>query len=228
MRLMIEALLALLPVAVGIVLSPLAVVTVILMLISPHARANGLAFLVGWAAGLTAVGGLTLLLAEDQGVVAEDEKALWAILVRIALGAGLLYLAWRSFKKRPVKGAAPELPGWMTAVSSFTPLRSFSVAAAFVAVKPKNLLLTVSAMLDVALAGLPALQTTALLAVFVVLSSLGIAGPVVYALAGGERAQATLNGWRTWLATHNAVIVAVVLAVLGAKVLVEGLLGLAG
>lgn len=223
---MFETLLQMLPNAIGILLSPLAIVAVILILLSPRARANGPAFLAGWALGLTLVGALAMVLAEERETDAADGQPLWAFLLRIALAAGLLYLAYRAFGKRPRRGETPRLPGWMAAVDSFSGIRSFSVAAAAAALKPKNLLLTVAAMVDLALSDLATGRSALVFLVFVAVSSLGIAAPVVYALVGGETAQRTLTAWRTRLQAHNAVIVAAVLGVLGAKVLLEAMLGL--
>jgi len=52
-----------LPFAVGVLLSPMPVVALVLMLVTPKAKANGLAFLLGWVLGLAVVGGLVLLIA---------------------------------------------------------------------------------------------------------------------------------------------------------------------
>ena len=40
-----------LPLALGVALSPIPIIAVILMLLSPKAQENGPAFLVGWVAG---------------------------------------------------------------------------------------------------------------------------------------------------------------------------------
>jgi hypothetical protein len=225
---MAESLAAILPIAVGIILSPLPVVAVILMLFSPRARANGLAFLAGWAAGLAAVGALTLLLASTQDVEQGGTPARWTLALKLLLGAGLLFLAYRAFEKRPRDGEQPSLPAWMRAVDAFTAPRALGLAALLSGVNPKNLLLTVSAMTGVALAGLPAGQSVVLLVVFVLVSSLGVAVPVAYALLGGQSARETLDGWKTWLVAHNSVVMAVVLLVLGVKIFFEALAGLVG
>jgi hypothetical protein len=78
----------------------------------------------------------------------------------------------------------------------------------------------------VALADLPQAQAMAVVIAFVALASVGVGAPVVYALLGADRARARLTRWSAWLQAHNAVLVAGVLAVLGAKVLLEGLSGL--
>ena len=50
-----------LPLAIGIAISPLAIVAVILILTTPQARTNGLAFLGGWLLALAVVGGVALV-----------------------------------------------------------------------------------------------------------------------------------------------------------------------
>ena len=59
--------------------------------------------------------------------------------------------------------------------------------------------------------------------VFVLLGSLSIAVPVVYALFGGESARHTLDGWKAWLGQTNATVMAVLLLVIGAKIIGDGL-----
>ena len=50
-----------LPLAIGIAISPLPIIAVILMLTTPKARTNGLAFLGGWLLGLAVVGAIVLV-----------------------------------------------------------------------------------------------------------------------------------------------------------------------
>ena len=56
-----------LPLAVGIALSPIPIIAVILILTSDRARVNGLAFGLGWLAGLGIVGAIFLSLAGTGG-----------------------------------------------------------------------------------------------------------------------------------------------------------------
>ena len=46
--------------AVGVALSPVPIIAVILMLVTPRARVNGPAFVVGWLVGLALVGTVVL------------------------------------------------------------------------------------------------------------------------------------------------------------------------
>ncbi len=83
-----------LPLALGIAISPIPVIAIILMLITPKARSNGLAFLVGWMAGLLIVGGLALVVANVAGASASSGSSSQAsAVIRLVLGLLLLVLA---------------------------------------------------------------------------------------------------------------------------------------
>jgi Sap, sulfolipid-1-addressing protein len=58
-----------------------------------------------------------------------------------------------------------------------------------------------------------------------VVASLGVATPVVIYLAMGDRAGAILQNLRTWLVHNNTTIMAVLLLVLGAKIVGDGISG---
>jgi hypothetical protein len=44
----------------------------------------------------------------------------------------------------------------------------------------------------------------------------------------GARARTLLDGMRTWMSAHNSAIMAVLLVVIGAKLIGDGIAGLAG
>ncbi len=225
---MAEALAGVLPIAVGIIVVPLPIAAVIVILFSPRATPNGFAFLGGWVTGLVAVGGLTLLLADGGHVADEAGPARWASAIKLLFGVALLFLAYRSFEKRPRPGEEPAPPAWMSAIESYSAAKAARLGLLLSAANPKNVLLVVSAMTGVALVGLPVGQTVIVLAVFVAVCSVGITVPLAYALVGGAGARDVLAGWRTWLVANNAVVVAVVLLVLGVLVLFDSLAALVG
>jgi hypothetical protein len=53
-----------------------------------------------------------------------------------------------------------------------------------------------------------------------------IAGPVGYYLVSPERGRVTLQSWRSWLATNNAAVLAVLLLVIGVSQLGRAITGL--
>ena len=58
---------------------------------------------------------------------------------------------------------------------------------------------------------------------FALVASLGVAAPVVIYLAMGPRAPKLLDEIKTWMIHNNAVIVGVLLLVIGAKLLGDGI-----
>jgi hypothetical protein len=58
-----------LPLALGVAVSPVPIIAVILMLLSPRARTNGPAFLVGWVAGLAVVCIVVTTISGNAGLV---------------------------------------------------------------------------------------------------------------------------------------------------------------
>jgi hypothetical protein len=59
--------------------------------------------------------------------------------------------------------------------------------------------------------------------VFVVLASSSVLGAVLFRTVGGQRAAAPLESVKQFMLANNAVIMMVVLLVLGAKILGDGL-----
>ena len=216
----------LLPLAVGIAISPIPIIAVILMLFSPKARVNGVSFVFGWMAGLLVVAVAFLALTSTLDMGTSNEPNTWVSLLKLLLGGLLLFLAYRNWTKRPSADDEVEMPKWMAGIDSFTPLKAFGLAALLSGLNPKNLLLNISAMTVIGLAGLTGAELIITLIFYLLIASITIIVPVVYYLVGGEKAQKTLDGWKTWLATNNAVVMAVLLLVLGLKLLGDGLGGL--
>ncbi|WP_251151944.1 GAP family protein [Cellulosimicrobium sp. Marseille-Q4280] len=212
-----------LPVAVGVMISPLPIVAVVLMLTSGKARANAVAFLLGW---FVAVGGVALVVALLAGSAAPDSggPAEWVAWVKIVLGLLLLFVAVRQWRGRPRGDVEPPAPRWMAAIDSFTPVKALGLAVLLGAVNPKNLLLAVSggAAIGSAAGGDVAVSITAAV-VFALVASLGVATPVVIYVSMGTRAAALLDGLKSWLIHNNAVVMAVLLLVIGAKMIGDGI-----
>jgi hypothetical protein len=221
-----EAIGAVLPLAIGVAISPIPIIAVILMLFSARARENGIAFLAGWVAALLIVGAIVLVLAAAGRVGSDDATSNLAALVKALLGALFLFLAVRQWGSRPAEGVMTPMPSWMAAIDSFTMGRSLGLAALLAGVNPKNLALTTAAGLAIAQAGVSGASAVVALLAFVAVASLSVAIPVLYYLAAGEGAKQTLDGWKAWLLANNAAVMAVLFVVLGFVLLGQGIAAL--
>ena len=219
-----------LPVALAVALSPIPIIAVVLVLGTPRARSNGPLFAVGWVVGLAAVAALVVALLDGLQVAedADGGPSTLVSLVRIAFGLLLLVLAVQQWGKRPNDGAEPEMPGWMAGIDAFTPWKSFLFGLALSAANPKNLILTLAAAASIAQSGLDGPGTVIAVAVFVLIGSTTVAGAVLYALLAGSRAAGPLDSLKAFMVRNNAVIMTIVLLILGAKVLGDGIGGLRG
>lgn len=221
-----QAIGSLLPLAVAVAISPVPIIAVVIMLGTPRARVNGPAFAFGWVAGLAVVATLVLVLAGASG--ADDpgsSAATGTNWVQVALGVVLLVMAARQWRGRPAPGEQAELPGWMEKVDHFGPGESVGAGVVLSAANPKNLLLAVSAGATIGQAGLSGGQDVIAVAAFVVIGSLTVAGAVIYSFVDRKGSAQALAGVKSFMATHNAVIMAVLLGVIGAKVLGQGIGG---
>lgn len=214
----------LLPSALAVALSPIPIVAIVGVLGGRHARTAGPAFAAGWIAGLLSVSVAIVLLVSGTTDPGGDETGLdwW----KIAIGTLFLVLAAKQWTKRPKRDAVPEEPSWMATLDRASPARAAVLGAALSAANPKNLALTLTAAASIAEAGLDATATAVAVAVFVAIGSVTVAGSVAFHLVAGERAARPLAEIKQFMADNNAVIMTVVLLLLGAKLLGDGLAGL--
>ena len=213
----------LLPLAIGIAISPVPIIACILMLFSAKARVNGPAFLVGWVLGVTVV--TTLVVVLSDATAATDDPASGPSLgdvVLLLLGIGAILLGIRQWRGRPKPGEDAKMPPWMAAID-LHPGQGARLRLPAVGHQPQEPGARRGRRPGHRSGCRRRRQRAGDGVVFVILASLSIAVPVVYMLVGGEGAKHTLEGWRTWLAAHNAAVMAVLFIVIGAKLVGGGL-----
>jgi threonine/homoserine/homoserine lactone efflux protein len=211
--------------AVGVAISPVPIIGVVLMLGTPRGRVNGPAFILGWIVGLSVVGTIVLLVSSGADASERGKPADWVNVVKIVLGVLLLLVAVKQWRSRPPAGGRSELPRWMKSIDRFTPVRSMVFGIVLSAVNPKNLILAVGAAAAIAQTGISAGKQAIALTVFVLVGTLGPGIPVALYFALGERSKKILADLKDWLALHNVAIMAVLCAVIGAKLLGDGISG---
>jgi threonine/homoserine/homoserine lactone efflux protein len=214
----------LLPAAIAVALSPIPIVGVVLVLGSDRARRNGPAFALGWVAGLTIVSVVVVLAVgatSDPGSDAASGVNWFMAFVGIAF----LAMAAQQWRKRPKRGAAPEMPAWMTSISSISSTKALGLGAALSAANPKNLALTFAASAAIANAQLGGADTTIAIVAFVAIGSITVVGAVAFYLVSPARAEKPLAAVQQFMADNNATIMMVILLVLGAKLLGDALAG---
>jgi threonine/homoserine/homoserine lactone efflux protein len=216
-----------LPLAIGVALSPIPIIAVVLMLATPRGKVCGPAFVVGWLVGLAVVGTIVLLVAGGAGASSGGEPKTWVSVLKLVLGLLLLLVGFRQWRGRPKGDTEPALPKWMEQIDTFTPIKAAGLAAALAAVNPKNLIFTVGAAVAISQAGISSGDQAVALAVFIAIATLGPGIPLGIYYALGDRSQKVLAELRGWMVQNNAAIMSVLILVIAAKLVGDAISGFA-
>lgn len=207
-----EAIGGFLPYAVGVAISPIPIAGVLLMLVTKRARTNGPLFLLGWLAGLTAVGVVVLLIPGLEPGAGEPSTATGV--VKGVLGVLLLLVGARAWTNRPAKGEEAKTPAWMEKVDRFNGVTALGMGFLLSALNPKNLLLAVGGTATITSVELATSQQYIALAVFVVVASITILTPVGAYLILGARGEQAMTSAKDWLVQNNQTVMSVLLVLL--------------
>ena len=214
-----------LPLAVAIAIFPVPIIAVVLIIGSDRGRAKGLTFVLAWCAGLGAVGAIVLLLGGVFDGSDAGKPATWVNVLLLALGLLLLAASVKQWRGRPGAGEETPTPAWMRTIGDFTMAKAAGAGFALTALNPKNVLLAVAAAAEIAEVGLPASQQVGVLVVFVLIASAGVLTPLVVSVVLGDRSRELLDALEGWMARHNAVIMAVLFLLIGAKLIGDAVSG---
>jgi hypothetical protein len=210
--------------AIGVAISPIPIIGVVLMLVTPRARANGPAFVVGWLLGLSIVGAIVLLVS-PSGTTDSGSPATWVSSLKLLLGALLVLMAAKQWRGRPHGDEQAATPTWMGAIDGFNALKALGAGVVLSAANPKNLLLAIAAAAAIVQTDIPGSEQAISYAVFALFGTVGVAIPVVIYFALGDRAGPILQRLKAWLAQNNGVIMAVLLLIIGAKLIGDAIAG---
>ncbi|HEY5727095.1 MAG TPA: GAP family protein [Acidimicrobiia bacterium] len=212
-----------LPEAIVVAVSPFPIIGVVLLLSTPQGKAKAWAFLAGWLVGLAVLGALVLLLADPAGATENGGPATWVGWLVLALGAFLLIAGVRQFMSRPRGDEEPPQPKWMAMVDDFTRGKSLGLGFVLATANPKVLPVTLAAAAAIATAGLSGGESVVVMLVFMLIATIGIATPIAISYLAGDKSEQILGDLHHWLAHNNATIMAVILLVIGAKLLGDGI-----
>jgi threonine/homoserine/homoserine lactone efflux protein len=215
---------AVLPQAAAIALSPVPMACIVLVLMSARPVRAGLVFAAGWVAALVIVTGLVAGLAHEVAAADEESARDGNDVLQLAAGVLFALLAVRYWRRRPGPDEEPERPRIFDRIATLSgPGLALAGAGAALA-NVKNLPLVLSAGSSIGAAGLSAGATAGAVLVFVGVASATVVLPVVaVAGAGAERSAPVLKSFEEWLVRNLTTITVVVLVVLAAALIGNGL-----
>lgn len=216
-----EALQASLPMAIGLALSPLPIIAIFMLLMTPRASVNGPSFLGGWFTGIYVVGVVMFILPgleQDHS----DPTELSAY-IRIGLGVLLLIGALRYWLRRPRKGDEVKTPKIFIHIDRFGFLKSFLTGILLSLVNVKNFALSAAgaARIDDVSADDQGIYLD--LAFFALIASVLILIPIILHALLGRKMNDRFQRWKVWLIRNNHLLLILLLTVLGGILINAGL-----
>ena len=210
-----------LPLAIGIAISPIPIIAAILMLFSPRATSTSTGFLLGWILGIVVATAVFTALAGPLKTGGEPSAvASW---IKIGLGVLLVLVGIRQWRGR---GGQHDAPKWMAAIDDFTFPKALGLGFLLSGVNPKNLIIAAGAGLIIGSSAVGVGGDAAAIALFTVIASSTVAIPVLAHLVAAERMTRPLESLRKWLQDNNATVMATLILVIGAVLVGKGVSGL--
>lgn len=208
----------LLPLAVGMAISPLPIVAVVAILLSARGRIaapiyTATFFVITLAA--IAVGAAT-----SVGASAGSNGAGGRIVVLVlggVLTVGFSVMAVLSWRGRPKPGAAAAPPSWLAAMDAITPARAAGLGLLMAATNSKNLPLELKGGALIGASHSSPALTIALCVILAVVGTITLIVPTLLGTTGIPGAVGVLDRLKNEMIAHNAVIMTVLFAVLAAN-----------
>ena len=174
---MSEAIGEMLPLAVAISISPLPIIAMLVLLMSPRARTSTPAFMPGWMAAI--VTALMVFSAVSGRFSQGGGTRSWTIIVKIALGTIFVYLGYREWRARPKPGQPAQLPHWLDTVEHMRPLAAAGAGFVLYVANPKNLAVGLSAAVAFASGHLSTGSASIVAAIYLLVSASTIVIPAL-------------------------------------------------
>jgi len=220
--------------AAAIAVSPTPIIVVMLILFSGTARKSAIFYFVGWIIGLVIIATFFFWLTERGLVLATTNSSLLRALLPLVLGIGLLLLARWQWSRIPKNGEDTTPPRWRATLDSIvgkssehvTPGRALALGVVMSAASPKNIAMIIALSIVMVEANLYLADQVLLLAFFIIVASIGIGIPVLYAAFKGEQADERLRQWRSWIESNTSKFAALFVGFVGVIMIVKSLVEL--
>lgn len=212
-----------LPIAVAVAISPVAIITGVVLLLSEHGRGKAALFAIGWVVTLLIVTGVAVAITD---VAEEDEPTATEHGVQVftlVLGLFFLFLAVMSWRNRPAPGEPAKEAKLLARVTAMSGLAVLALGLIEGIAIVKNVPLSLGAGARIAEDTQRGASAWVVLVIYVLIASIGILLPLLIAAVGGHRLDPALSNFRQWLEDNISPITIITLLVVGAYFVGKGL-----
>jgi hypothetical protein len=217
----LEALGISLPLALGIAAAPWAIITLMILLLTPRAVANAYAFLMGWFIGLMLVGFVVM---NSPGLINDSgEPSRLMGWIRLGMGTVFLVFSFFLFKKIPKGKDQQTIPKWIEKVDSFGIFHASGLGFFHSTLNLKNSSMAVVGAASIARQGLTSWQELVALLVFCVIASIGVMIPHIIFLLFRKNTEIIFGKIKIWILKNRVLVLLLILIIFGGISLYKGI-----
>jgi hypothetical protein len=217
----LEALGISLPLALGIAAAPWAIITLMILLLTPRAVSNAYAFLIGWFIGLMLVG---IVVMNSPGLMNDSgEPSRLMGWIRLGMGTVFLVTSLFLFKKMPKGKDQQTMPKWIEKVDSFGIFHASGLGFFHSTLNLKNSSMVVVGAASIARQGLTSWQELVALLVFCVIASIGVMIPHIIFLLFRKNAELIFGKIKVWILKNRVLVLLLILIIFGGISLYKGI-----
>jgi hypothetical protein len=202
--------LSLVLIGLAITLEPIPLTAFILILASQGGVRKGAGFIFGWLVSLVIVIAVTVLVTGNNPPKPNTAPSLAALAAKLAIGAGLLLIAIRYYRKLGQPKPPKKPPRWQTHIDNMTVWYAMALGPL---TQPWGLI--AAGVTVITGAKLSSWQDYLTLALFCVIATSSILAMEIYAASRPQPAQEFLTRSRPWIDTHTDQVIVIVSLVLG-------------
>jgi len=197
-------------IGLAVALDPLPLTAFLVVLPSRRGVRKGAAFVFGWLVSLAAVVTITVLATGNNPPKPSTAPSLAALVVKIVLGAVLVWIAVRHIRARGRPKPPKKPPKWQEHVDSMSPWFALGLAPAL-----QPWVLIGAGAATVVEAKLASWESFLALFLYCVLASSSYLAMELYAVFRPAQSQALLSRARTWIDTHTDQVIIVGSLIIG-------------
>ncbi|MEM8894939.1 MAG: GAP family protein [Bacteroidota bacterium] len=211
-----EILPKLVPMIIGLLISPIPVVALLIILMTPNTGLNAFTFIGGWLTGIVGVGLVIILFPILSQFESGNSTA--SNIIRLIIGLFFISWAlWKSYKRYRNKESTP--PKFFSRLDQFKPLNIFLIGLLVSAGNFKNLGFSAAAAIVLNQSLVDLNTKLGYLITYSTLGSLTLFIPMTLYLTLQQRADEILKEWKQWLIKYHDYLLSAVVSFIGVMII---------
>lgn len=206
----------LIPLATGLIISPLPIVAVVAIVLGVRGKAAAIAYTTAYAGVAFTVTVITAFTTHAAVNATGAKHSTVNAVVSVAVGLLFLAFAALSWRGRPPAGVPAKPPAWLAKAETLSLGGAALLGVGMSLTQTKNVLSEVKAGTIIAAVNHNAAFMIAMSLLFAFVGALALIVPTLMAASGSPRARQQLQALKAQMIEHNALMMAVLFAILGA------------